>query len=77
MKKILVFLMTLLLLVPAFASAETRTNETTGYKAVLDDSGRVMPDTEHINTGSEYTVKMQDGCFTAHVTGVFRDEGRR
>ena len=48
-----------------------------GYAAVLDDSGRVMPDTEHINTGSEYTVKMQDGCFTAHVTGVFRDEGRR
>ena len=64
MKKILAFLLTLLLLVPVFAEAETRTNETTGFIAVLDDSGSLldtaeyngvweamMPITEHCNVG--------------------------
>ena len=64
MKKILTVLLTLLLLVPVFAAAETRTNETTGFKAVLDDSGSLldaaqydgvwsamMPITEHCNVG--------------------------
>ena len=72
MKKILTFLLTLLLLVPVFAAAETRTNETTGFKAVLDDSGSLldaaqydgvwsamMPITEHCNVGF-YTYSGSD-----------------
>ncbi len=64
MKKILAFLLTLLLMVPTFAAAETRTNEATGFIAVLDDSGSLldaaeyenvwgamMPITEHCNVG--------------------------
>ena len=72
MKKILTVLLTLLLLVPVFAAAETRTNETTGFKAVLDDSGSLldaaqydgvwsamMPITEHCNVGF-YTYSGSD-----------------
>nr|AHF26169.1 beta-propeller domains of methanol dehydrogenase type [uncultured bacterium Contigcl_1774] len=72
MKKILAFLLTMLLAVPAFAAAETRTNETTGFTAVLDDSGNLldaaeydgvwesmMPITEHCNVGF-YTYSGSD-----------------
>ena len=76
MKKILAFLLTLFLLVPVFAAAETRTNESTGYIAVLDDSGSLldaaeydgvwetmMPITEHCNVGF-YTYS---GSSTSYV----------
>ena len=64
MKKILIFLLALFLLVPVLAAAETRTNESTGFIAVLDDSGSLldtaeydgvweamMPITEYCNVG--------------------------
>ena len=76
MKKILIFLLGLVLLVPAFAAAETRTNESTGFIAVLDDSGSLldtaeydgvweamMPITEHCNVGF-YTYS---GTSTSYV----------
>ena len=76
MKKILAFLLTLLLLIPVFADAETRTNETTGFIAVLDDSGSLldaaeynsvweamMPITEYCNVGF-YTYS---GSSTSYV----------
>lgn len=48
-KKILIFLLALVLLVPAFAAAETlkKTNETTGYTAVIDDSAALLDRAEY------------------------------
>ena len=48
MKKILAFRLTLFLLVPVFAAAETRTNESTGFIAVLDDSGSLLDTAEYV-----------------------------
>ena len=75
MKKILAFLLILLLLVPVLAAAETRTNETTGFIAVLDDSGSLldtaeydgvweamMPVTEYCNVGF-YTCSGSDKTY--------------
>ena len=75
MKKILAFLLILLLLVPVLAAAETRTNETTGFIAVLDDSGSLldtaeydgvweamMPVTEYCNVGF-YTYSGSDKTY--------------
>ena len=86
MKKILVFLMTLLLLVPVFVSAETRTNETTGFKAVLDDSGNLldaaeydgvwesmMPITEHCNVGF-YTYSGTDTGYVMNKAKAWANE---
>ena len=47
MKKILAFLLLLVLLVPGLASAETRKNEETGYIAVIDDSGSLLDAAEY------------------------------
>ena len=47
MKKILAFLLLLVLLVPGLASSETtRKNEETGYIAVIDDSGSLLDEAE-------------------------------
>ena len=75
MKKILAFLLILLLLVPVLAAAETRTNETTGFIAVLDDNGSLldtaeydgvwkamMPVTEYCNVGF-YTCSGSDKTY--------------
>ena len=75
MKKILAFLLILPLLVPVLAAAETRTNETTGFIAVLDDSGSLldtaeydgvwetmMPVTEYCNVGF-YTCSGSDKTY--------------
>ena len=75
MKKILAFLLILLLLVPVLAAAETRTNESTGFIAVLDDSGSLldtaeydgvweamMPVTEYCNVGF-YTCSGSDKTY--------------
>ena len=75
MKKILAFLLILLLMVPVFAAAETRTNETTGFIAVLDDRGSLldtaeydgvweamMPVTEYCNVGF-YTCSGSDKTY--------------
>ena len=75
MKKILAFLLILLLLGPVLAAAETRTNETTGFIAVLDDSGSLldtaeydgvweamMPVTEYCNVGF-YTCSGSDKTY--------------
>ena len=75
MKKILAFLLILLLLIPVLAAAETRTNETTGFIAVLDDSGSLldtaeydgvweamMPVTEYCNVGF-YTCSGSDKTY--------------
>ncbi|MBR2661873.1 MAG: TPM domain-containing protein [Clostridia bacterium] len=49
MKKILAFLLILILLVPGLAAAEqqTRTNEETGFAAVIDDSGSLLDMAEY------------------------------
>ena len=49
MKKILAFLMILILMVPGLAAAEqqTRTNEETGFVAVIDDSGSLLDAAEY------------------------------
>ena len=86
MKKILAFLLTLLLLVPVFADAETRTNETTGFKAVLDDSGNLldaaeydgvwetmMPITEHCNVGF-YTYSGSDTGYVMNKAKAWANE---
>ena len=49
MKKILAFLMILVLLIPGLAAAEqkTKTNEETGFYAVIDDSGSLLDAAEY------------------------------
>ena len=47
MKKILAFLLLLVLLVPGLASAEMRKNEETGYTAMIDDSGSLLDAAEY------------------------------
>lgn len=86
MKKILAFLLTLLLMVPTFAAAETRTNEATGFIAVLDDSGSLldaaeyenvwgamMPITEHCNVGF-YTYSGSDTGYVMDKAKAWANE---
>ena len=86
MKKILAFLLILLLLVPVLAAAETRTNETTGFIAVLDDSGSLldtaeydgvweamMPVTEYCNVGF-YTCSGSDKTYVMNKAKAWAND---
>lgn len=45
-----------------------------GYAAVTDADGKVIPRAAEIKKGSEYSIKMFDGSFTAKVTDVHPDK---
>lgn len=44
-----------------------------GYAAVIDDDGSVVPDTDSVSIGQDYTIKMRDGSFTAHALDKRKD----
>ena len=44
-----------------------------GYAAVTDGSGKVIPDTESVTVGCDYTIRMRDGSFTARALDKRKD----
>lgn len=44
-----------------------------GYAAVTDDKGHIIPDISKIKTGSEYTIRMTGGSFTATASDIRKD----
>lgn len=44
-----------------------------GYAAVMDSDGRIVPDTDSVMIGYDYTIKMRDGSFSAHVLDKRKD----
>ena len=45
-----------------------------GYAAVTDDKGHIIPDISKIKAGSEYTIRMTGGSFTATASAVRKDD---
>ena len=45
-----------------------------GYAAVTDDKGHIIPDISKIKAGSEYTIRMTGGSFTATASDVRKDD---
>ena len=44
-----------------------------GYAAVTDERGGIIADITKITAGSEYIIKMKDGCFTAVAKDIRKD----
>ena len=45
-----------------------------GYAAVTDESGHIIPDISKIKSGTEYTIKMTGGSFSATASDVRKDD---
>lgn len=44
-----------------------------GYAAVTDQDGTIIPDTETVRIGQDYTIRMRDGSFTARAIDKRKD----